>query len=171
VWEDERDGAEEVYFGRPDTAGVSFLEQVRVTVEPQASDEGSIALGAGTFCVCWEQSVLFQEQIFCTRLNDSGVRTEGDVIITDIVGGADRPKVAWNGELFAVAWQDGRDGHEIYFSWVGEAGRTSDANLLVSGDPSRSVTPAMASSGSRFAVVWADDRDGNWEIYLRLLAP
>lgn len=78
------------------------------------------------------------------------------------------PSVAWNGTLYLVVWEDGRNGSDfdIIGARVSAAGALLDASgIAVAVEPGDQRRPKVASDGADFLVVWEDARGGDADLY------
>lgn len=72
-------------------------------------------------------------------------------------GGIEDPRVAWNGEQYAVAWSASvAGGREILLQRVSNAGALVGAPVKVSGMAGVSRNPEVVAAPSGFAVVWTN---------------
>ena len=75
------------------------------------------------------------------------------------------PSVAWNGNVYFVAWEEVTpfvEGSQIYGARVSASGKVLDPGgiLLSSSDPNQNQDVKVAAGNGRFLVVWAEDRGG-----------
>ena len=74
------------------------------------------------------------EDIYFARLDASGDKIGGDLVVTDPSAEAYGSSLVWTGSGFGVAWGDWRDGSgsneyaEIYFARLNGAGTVSGRN-------------------------------------------
>jgi hypothetical protein len=121
--------------------------------------------------VAWVNAVGGQDEIFFTRVSAAGSEIGTDVRVTDAAGASTRPRLAWSGTEFGLAWQDARDGNEeIYFQRIAADGMLAGGAVRVTDAAGASTHPDIAYSGAGYTLVWSDARDGNTEIYLARLS-
>ena len=70
--------------------------------------------------MAWQEGSFGSTEIYFARLASDG-SVLGDLVrVTSSDGDARAPSLVYNGETYALAWQDSRDGNdEIYFVTVG----------------------------------------------------
>jgi hypothetical protein len=151
-------------------------EQLLPTRNAQDAYTPAAAYGGKLFLVAWQsgrlapgdlrKGAVYNGDIVGFRVDRAGRGLDSQPFL---IGGAphlqELPRVASNGELFLVVWQDFRNGRDwdVYAARVNAAGRVLDpGGLLVSGGPSNQAKPQVAWDGRNFVVVWQDFRSGRW---------
>ena len=79
------------------------------------------------------------------------------------------PKIAVNGNVVHVVWQDKRGGDwNIYYINSTNGGNSWGSEKVVASGPSGSnqYFPDITVEGNMVFVVWVDDRNGDWDIYM-----
>jgi hypothetical protein len=122
-----------------------------------------VSFAGGNFLVVWQD--LRNERdydVYCARVSPEG-RTLDDKGIL-VAGGAHNqvsPRVAWDGRVFLVVWEDFRSGshYEIYGARVSSDGKVLDPKGIEIAGSEKSylhrTTPAVASVGEgKSLVVW-----------------
>jgi hypothetical protein len=136
----------------------------------------AVAYGGKLFLIAWQSGRLapgdlrkgpvYNGDIVGFRLDRTGRRLDTQpFVISSAPHLQELPRVASNGELFLVVWQDFRNGRDwdVYAARVTAAGRVLDpGGVLVSGGPSNQAKPQVAWDGKNFVVVWQDFRSGRW---------
>lgn len=181
VWQDDRDGAWDVYAQRVNGSGTAAWTADGVIISNAANDQLAPRLasdGAGGAIMTWQdgsgQTVF---DVHAQRVDGSGAAqwVAGGVVIssaTDIQG---VPQLETDGAGGAIiAWQDLRSGRwDIYAQRVngnGEAQWSIDG-VAISTAPGDQKVPLLISDGAGGAVVvWEDSRNGtdavpSWDIY------
>ncbi|HEU5055559.1 MAG TPA: hypothetical protein VFU21_03515 [Kofleriaceae bacterium] len=174
-WADDRDGNNEIYFGRADAAGARVGTDVRVTDQMGYSSSPQVAVAGDARPVAWLDLRDPDRELYFARLTAAGASETGDVRLSDLAaatGSATSAAVAWTGDELGVAYAtDGDAGSDVLLTRRDLAGAAVGGDVPVADGPESAVEVALVWSGTVYAVAWADDRDGNAEIYLRELAP
>lgn len=95
-----------------------------------------------------------------------------DQRITTNTATSDFVYAGWDGERFALTWQDGRDGTgkkgEIYFVTLDATGaRSLASDVRITNTSSVSTHPALDWNGERYGLVYADSADGDFDIFFQ----
>ena len=169
AWQDNRDGPLEVYFGRVDPNGGPVNKEVEVSTSGGGVWFLSLTWSGSEYGVAWADARNGgQLAIFFSRLGTDGTKlADDDVQLSKGGGDAKDPSVAWIGNGYAVAWDQGG---EIRYAVLDTSGKIVKAVQPVSTGKGASE-PTVAWLGDRIAVAWHDTRHGEEEIYVRVLAP
>jgi hypothetical protein len=171
VWEDLRDGNEEVYYKRSTDAGASWGTDTWLTMDTMGTDasfDPSVAVSGSVVHVVWYDYRAGNVEIYYKRSTDAGVSWGADTRLTSNLALSVSPTVAVFGSVVHVVWREERDGNgEIYYKRSTDAGVSWGADTRLTNNPDLSVSPSVAVSGSVVHVVWYDYRDGNEEIYYK----
>ncbi len=155
-----------VYAQVYDASGNPISGQIlvnNITYEKQRNS--AVAMDAsGNFVVVWE-SKLFDNGIYAQRFDATGAKIGGEFIVNQTTSGDQTtPAIAMAADgQFVVAWQDDRNGGDIYvrhFNSVGTA--TSNEIRANTNTSSGQYAPAVAikNSGS-YVVTWQSDIGGS----------
>jgi len=171
VWDDWRDGDQEIYYKRSTDAGSTWGPDVRLTYASDYSCFPSIALSDSVVHVAWEDLRGGNERIFYRRSTDWGTSWSADTCLSSGAGGSCLPSVAVSGPNVHVAWQDARDRgwpfFELYYKRSTDGGLRWGPDVRLTQDTACSIGPSLAVSGSNIHLAWKDNRDGNYEIYYK----
>ncbi len=119
VWQDIRDGNNEVYYNNSINSGIYWETERRLTNDIYFSASPSLTVSGSTLHLVWhdDRNGLIQAEIYYKRSPDNGVSWSGDTRITNAGSVLIQPSVAVSGSYVHVAWQDSRDGiaGEIYY--------------------------------------------------------
>ncbi len=181
AWRDNRDGAHNIYAGRSDDGGASWLSETRVNDDSPTGffhDTPALAFAGGQkLALLWRDSRTGSPDIVTTistnrggtwgtnrQLNDDGgVASQYDpVLALDISG------------TLHVAWRDyredgtGQPDADVYYARSIDGGFTWSSDVKVSDDGDSKVNQselAIATSGSVVYLAWRDSRGGDENIY------
>ncbi|WP_437312387.1 MopE-related protein [Sorangium sp. So ce385] len=171
VWQDERNGAFDLFAQRIDVDGNLIGDNVQLTDGSSGFDNEapSVAAGQSGIGVAWSAgdavTHLIQFQTFDAELQPSSALvslTNGD---TDAV----YPTVVWNRDRYVIAWYDkSASPKAIYAAAVSEDGEILIQPRAISNPgPFRSRYPFLRPLGDRLLAIYSDDRDQNdgYELY------
>jgi hypothetical protein len=176
VWEDDRNGALDVYFNRSLDGGVTWSpSDVRIDTDPPGAATSSsprLAVSGTAVYVAWSDWRNGSSDVYFSRSLDAGatwlasdVRLDTGAEPGSTSSGA--PEIATSGSAVHVAYHDSRNGPtDVYYNRSLDSGSTwlgTDVRLDV-GDPagaSQSYRVDLAVVGSGVYVVWEDERLGN----------
>ncbi|MCG3110892.1 MAG: IPT/TIG domain-containing protein [Candidatus Manganitrophus sp. SB1] len=181
VWQDDRDGAWDVYAQRVNGSGTAAWTADGVIISNAANDQLAprpVSDGAGGAIMTWQdgsgQTVF---DVRAQRVDGSGAAhwAAGGVVISsapDIQGMPQLETDSAGGAI--IAWQDLRGGSwDLYAQRVNEVGEVqwSIDGVAISTAPGDQKVPLLISDGAGgAAVVWEDSRNGtdaipSWDIY------
>ncbi len=166
VWEDTRDGNNEIYYKRWN--GVSWTSDERLTNAVGFSGGPEVAADpSGNIHVLWvdDRDPYIQPQVYYKRWN--GISWTADERISNYSG-------QWsNGAVIA---DSGGSVHGVFAVWLNNYelyykrwdGASWSADERITNAPGQSTLPVLAADcGGNVHVVWQDNRDGNDEIYYK----
>jgi hypothetical protein len=172
VWQDYRSGTNyDIYAQRMSGMGAVLWAADGVDICAAAGDQTALQVipdGAGGAIVVWQDYRNGTHyDIFVQRVNGSGVVqwVSGGVPLCTATGNQSVPQLVSDGAGGAiVAWQDSRDGNDIYAQRVSAGGAvqwTMDG-VAISVSTGNQYAPQLASDGSGGAIVaWQDSHAGN----------
>jgi hypothetical protein len=183
VWQDERNGSNDVYYAKSADGGQTFSPNIRVNDDLGTANQDypSLAVGAGgNVYAVWRDWRKGNSDIFFSKSTDGGntfgdgIVNDNDAEVDDYQFGAmhDHPSVAVDGsENIYVTWRDTRNGfsdQDIYFTSSEDGGITfgdglkNDNDIKVNDDlkDTDQELPAMAlTPDGSVCIVWYDNRD------------
>jgi hypothetical protein len=168
VWQDTRDGNNEIYYKRSTDAGISWGADTRLTNNPAGSVYPSVAVSGSIVHVVWNDTRDGNYEIYYKRSTDGGVSWGAEIRLTNNIFFSEAPSVAVSGPIVHVVWFDNRDGiDQIYYKRSTDAGISWGEDTRLTNNTG-SDYPSISVSGSVVHVVWQDYRDGNYaEIYYK----
>lgn len=173
VWQDERDGQREIYGARISPEGAIVGAEVRISESFGASRTPTIAFDdeSSQYGVAWQDSLDAlpgdgNREIYF-QLLDSDFAIAGALVrVTDEIQFSGQPDLAFNGEVFGIAWADERAGNrEIHFATMTPAGVVGGA-VRVTSSGGVSGDPVLVATDAGWAVAFTDDRHGSEDVYL-----
>ena len=168
VWNDYRNGNDEIYYNRSTDAGTTWDGDVRLTNNSAVSWPASVAAFRTNVHVVWNDTRSGNWEVYHKRSTDGGTTWMADTQLTSNNGSSMYAAIAVLGPNVHVVWVDGRDGNdEIYYKRSTDGGTTWGTDTRLTNASSSSEFPSVAVSGSCVHVTWYDQRDGNEEIYYK----
>ena len=153
VWYDQRDGNQEIYYKRSVNNGLDWSSDVRLTDDPAASRNPSIAVRNSVVHVVWTDSRDGNYEIYYKRSDNNGINWNSDERLTYASETSSYPSVAcWDCPYDVhVAWTDGRNGNlEIYYKrHKCEGGSVEESQKL---EVALRVESFFAIGGAKFSI-------------------
>ena len=182
VWQDERNGAFDIFGQRIGVDGSPIGDNVSMTDQSGLGNESpSVAVGLNGIGVVWSfgdassHEIVFQ--IFDQNLQPS-TATPSPIDLTDGSTEAVFPTLVYNkgkngkGGTYVAAWYDRTASPKaIYGVQIGEDGQVQPTKQLTNPGTFRSRYPFLKPLGDRLLLVYSDDRDQNdgYELYTRMI--
>lgn len=181
AWMDTRDGPYRIYCRRYDSGGSPVGAEFAVSDDAAANYYASVAMArSGWFVVAWmDYRHNDRASVYCQVFRSDGTRIGPNLLVND--DGTDHYHgypacAADDAGRFVVAWEETRDGYDVYCQWFDTSGTRLGGNERVTDGPpdmvAYSPTCAFEPSG-RLAVVFNDEREhpGNPQIYCQRYRP
>ena len=168
VWEDNRDGNQEIYYKRSLDNGANWSDDVRLTNNSENSYSPSIGVANSKVYIVWIDSRTGNDEIFFKRSLDNGTNWSEDYRLTEFTTSKMNSSIAVAGSNVHLVWREIRDNnYEIYYKHSLDNGTTWLDDVRLTNANANSWNPSIAVSNSILHVVWTDYRDGNTEIYYK----
>lgn len=172
VWQDSRDGNNEIYYKRSTDGGLTWEADTRLTSNASESYYSSVAVSGSLVNVVWTDERDGNQEIYFKRSTDGGTSWGTDTRLTNNIEISDYPSIAISGSEASIVWHDNRDGNqEIYYNKTTDGGISWGAEIRLTNNIANSSIPTVAVTGSQVHCVWQDNRDGNYEIYYKRTIP
>ncbi|UCE05436.1 MAG: T9SS type A sorting domain-containing protein [bacterium] len=169
VWQDDRNGSNEIYFQRYDASGFPLGENVRVSVDTELAVELHLSVvmnKSGSFIIAYADGI--KSDVFYQRFDASGFPQGDNVKVNTGSEWTWRPSVAMDDSgNFVIAWATDLGGWgNIYYQRYNSSGIARGGNVKMNNAVQPSSPPAVAiGQGGNFIIVWEDYRNGNADIY------
>ncbi|MGE0868687.1 MAG: hypothetical protein AB7P03_09000 [Kofleriaceae bacterium] len=170
VWNDTRNGAQDVFAARMSVVG-TLLDASGLAITTAAGDQlrPAAATGGGVSLVVW-QDERSGADIYGALVNASGTVVANDIAICAGTGAQVDPAVAYDSAsgMFLVVWEDVRSGNsDIYGARVTVGGAVQEAcGLPIASGSANALEPRVTAGGGQFYVTWTDRRnDATGDIY------
>lgn len=168
VWDDMRDGPNEIYYKRSTDEGTTWSADTRLTSNSGVSWFPTIAANESHVQVSWVENSDGNPEIYSKRSTDAGVTWEANLRQTNNTTISIRPTISISGTYVHLVWEDNVDGNEeVYYKYSTNSGAGFLPAVRLTNDPAVSVYPCHNVSASGVHIIWRDFRDGNWEVYYK----
>jgi hypothetical protein len=160
VFHDEKDGNWEVYYLRSTDYGNTWDPEVRLTIDPDWSNNANVLVRDQLVHVVWsdDRASTTHFDIYYKRSTDYGSTWGADTRLTfTLDSGA--PSLAMVGANLYIAFQSERDGNtEMFFKHSTNNGIDWLADVQLTDDPALRQIPVIAAADSNVHIVWQDYR-------------
>ncbi|MEO8665918.1 MAG: exo-alpha-sialidase [Ignavibacteria bacterium] len=167
VWDEDRDGNDEIYYKRSTDGGISWGADTRLTNAFSTSESPSIAVSGSVVHVVWYDLRDLNYEIYYKRSTDGGISWGADTRLTNNSASSWYTSVSVSGSAVHVVWHDNRDGNEIYYKRSTDEGVSWGADIRLTNAIGESYYSCGAVSGQVIHIVWQDTRNANSEIYYK----
>lgn len=158
VWEDDRDGNDEVYFRRIAADSSAITGAIRVTDTGLPSRHPAI----GWDPVHGRYLIVFEEGSRLNAISSSAPNPNSPLIAVTTTGDASDPSIAWSGSEWGVTWHDRRNtgqglNNDIFFRRLFSTGAPTGSELQLTTAATSEITPRLAWDGAAYGIVWSGD--------------
>ena len=168
VWEDRRDGNNEIYYKRSIDNGENWSSDVRLTNADGSSNYPDVAVNDASLHVTWSDPRDGNNEIYYKRSSDNGDSWDSDIRLTNNGSKSTYPAIATDGSEIHIVWVDERHGRgEVYYKRSTDGGDSWGSDVRLTFDDQSCYSPTIAVNDDSLHVTWQDDRDGNKEIYYK----
>jgi hypothetical protein len=168
VWQDKRNGNDEIYYILSTDSGISWGMDTRLTNNPSISEYPSIAVSGSNVHIVWDDDRNGNNnfEIYYKRSTDGGINWEADTRQTNNYAYSARPSIAVSGSVVHIVWHDNRDGIEqIYYKRSIDNGIIWGTDTRLTHNVFHSWFPSISASSLYVHIIWADDSNGRTQIY------
>jgi hypothetical protein len=161
VWEDRRGGSSRIFGARVSESGeVLDVTGTALSYGAQWQGDPDVCFDGTNYFVVWADSRGIDSDIYGARVDRSGrVLDPEGIPICRAKERQETPSVAFDGRRYLVAWEDRRDGSDVYAARVDTSGRVTDPEgFPVSTAYSCQDTPDLCFDGTNYLLVWNDCR-------------
>jgi len=131
AWEDDRNGAGEIYYKRSTDKGATWSPDARLTFDPGWSVMPSLWASGAKVHLVWDDDRHGNEEIYYRSSEDSGLTWSGEVRLSNGRYNSTYPSISALDSMIHVVWTDSRSGRpEIYYARnpTGNSGAEEEAN-------------------------------------------
>jgi len=168
VWQDSRDGNQEIYFALLDSAGVKQGSDMRVTEDTAVSNFPVIQWDGNGFGIFYSDTRPGVSNIYFSRMKSDGSKdtSTGDVAVTDKSVNTMVSDCAWNGSEYRLAWyQEYSLGlYSVHTSLAKTTGHLTGKTIQFDNASSSATSPSIDWNGFGYALAWRGVRGSNISI-------
>lgn len=167
IWNDNRDGNQEIYYKRSTDRGVTWGPDTRLTNDPAASYNCSLAVSGQNIYVVWNDYRNTYCGIYLKKSTDGGNTWDPDTSLYDF-STSGYPSIAACGSQVHIVWSEWKPGgFEIYYKNSTDNAVTWSTDAQLTSDGAQSIWPNVVISLSTVHVVWQSDLNGNLAVYYK----
>lgn len=169
VWNDSRDGNQEIYYKYSTDGGMNWNADVRLTNNTSTSQYPSIAISGSVVHTVWYDNRDGNNEIYYKRSTNGGVNWGADTRLTVDSYSSTYSCISSSDNLVFIVWADTRNTvNNIYYKISSNGGLNwgNDTKLSNASGTYESY-PSVFVTGKFVHIVWVDTRDGNQEIYYK----
>jgi hypothetical protein len=169
VWTDGRFGNNEVFYKRSLDRGISWDDDIQVSLSSVGASYPSIGVNGDTVHVVWMDQRNTHIEIYYKRSVNNGVTWGPDIRLTNGIGESAYPSIAVSGHTVHVVWQySEHKANEIFHIKSIDGGTTWLPETRISNALSNVIRPSIAVFDKFIHVVW-EKPDGSGIFYKRSL--
>ncbi len=177
VWQDDRNGQNEIYFRAFQADGTAMSESRRIDDNLHAAHHFSpqvLSTASGELLITWDDRRSGLGDIFAQHISIEAKKRGFNFRINDDTGSSfqEYPSIVRTrrGEYF-IAWTDYRHGgQDIYAQKLDSLGAAAGGNFRVSsehGSLSQTITPALAAGPHYITCAWNQKNDDAWSVLMQ----
>jgi len=162
-WHDNRNGQDEIYYQKTDTAGKREGEEKRVSGNISESNYGKGVADGTNLIFLWEDSSAFRRAIYMQRWDLIGNKFSERVFTSTTYATSKYPDFDWSESLgeYGVAWWDTRTSMtgtvgDLYFSRMTDGGMKTGNTQRVTSESSAEFQPKIVVAGENFGILWQE---------------
>lgn len=173
VWEDDRDGKDEIYYKCSTDNGTNWGSPIKLNGNyGDFHSDPSIVVYENNLHVVWMTMENGNWETYYKRSLDNGISWQPEIMINDDDIDSWKPKIAIEGNNLCIIWGDQKDGNwafEVYFTKSNDNGANWSPNIRLSSNDGLDSDPNdIIISNDKIYIVWEDSKDTNSrEIYFR----
>jgi len=187
VWEEDRNGNNEIYYKRSLDKGETWGQDQRLTNDSASSLNPSLATTGPNLHIVWQdnrdgvatnENEVDNYEVYYKSSKDSGrswhVRSlpasliQRDKRLTQNIGHSYLPGISASGSNVHVVWSDARENNfEIFYKRSTDGGLHWDPDRRLTNTSSPSTYPSICAEKSSVHVVWQEYLTGNREIFYK----
>jgi len=170
VWEDNRDGSQEVYYKRSLDGGATWGPDVKLSRLTSGTAEPlpKVASNGRNVLVVFSNRTQSGEHLYYALSTDLGSHFPNAKQLTNDPGDQNYPMAAFSGNVAHVVWQGLWAGEKhIYYARSLDGGVNWDSPKPISDALDQDRHPAITALANKVIVVWARDHDGQEAVFLR----
>jgi hypothetical protein len=170
VWQDNRNGNDEIYYKRSTDGGLTWGADVRLTNNSFKSSFPSVVTMGKTIIVVWSDLREGNAEIFGLRSVDNGDTWSEDFRLTNSPRESLMPKIAMEGAFAFLTWHELSDvavNWEVQSCYSTDGGTTWTPQRQISAEAGFSGNATVCVEDLLVIIAWTDSRFGDTEVFTR----
>ncbi len=168
VWQENRDGNDEIYYKQSTDKGINWGSDIRLTNNLNLSWTPTISVSGPNVNAFWGDNRPGVLNVFYKRSTDGGMSWGTDTPLTFSNFSAWDASTSATGQVVHIAYREYIGGNsEIFYKQSLNGGVNWEPAIQLTQDSAESVGPSIAVSGLVVHIVWWKNHGGNWEIYYK----
>ncbi len=170
VWQDNRNGNNEIYYKRSKDGGLTWGADLRMTNNPFKSNFPSAVAVGKTIIVVWSDLREGNAEIFALRSVDNGDTWSDEIRLTNTPTESLQPKITMEGAFAFLTWHERHDGAanwEVESRFSTDGGFTWTPRKQLSAEEGFSGNSSVCVEDLLVVIAWTDGRFGDTEILTR----
>lgn len=168
VWNDDRNGNNEIYYKRSINGGLSWTADTRITNNAGDSYKPSVAVSDTLVHVLWEDLRNSTSEIFYKNSRNSGNTWSNDMKLSNSASDCYAPCVSANGTIAFATWDDNRTANsQVYGRRTIDGGNTWTPEFNHSNSSGEAYSAFHSFSGTYLCMVYTLSFNNDPDIYGR----
>ena len=170
VWQDDRNGNDEIYYKRSTDGGLTWGADLRLTHNSFKSNFPSAAVMGKTIIIVWSDLREGNPEIFGLRSIDNGDTWSDEFRLTNTQRESLNPKIAMEGAFAFLTWHELSDvagNWEVESRFSTDGGNTWAPRAQISAEQGFSGNATVCVEDLLVMIAWTDSRFNDTEIYTR----
>lgn len=170
VWQDDRNGNDEIYYKRSTDSGQTWDPDRRLTNNPFKSDFPSVVASGKAIIIVWSDLREGNAEIFGLRSIDKGDTWSDDIRLTNTTRESLNPKIAMEGAFAFLTWHELSDiatNWEVESRFSTDGGNTWTPRRQISAEAGFSGNATVCIENLLVMIAWTDSRFSDTEIFAR----
>ena len=170
IWQDNRNGNDEIYYKRSTDGGLTWGADLRMTNNPFKSSFPSAAIMGKTIFIVWSDLREGNAEIYGLRSVDNGDTWSEDIRLTNTPRESLNPKIAMEGAFAFLTWHELSDvaaNWEVESCYSTDGGNTWTPRRQISAEAGFSGNATVCVENLLVMIAWTDSRFGDTEIFTR----
>ncbi len=170
IWQDNRNGNDEIYYKRSTDGGLTWGGDVRLTNNQfKSSFPSAVAMGK-TIMVVWSDLREGNAEIFGLRSVDKGETWSEAIRLTNTMRESLNPKIAMEGAFAFLTWHELSDvagNWEVDSRYSTDGGFTWTSHRQISAEAGFSGNATVCVENLLVMIAWTDSRFADTEVFTR----
>ena len=168
VWNDDSDGATDIFFSASHNNGTTFSKPINLSHSKNTSEDAGLISTGNQVYVVWKEINSETTDIFFTKSNDFGFSFSEPINISNSekrsLIARDNQMVVIENKIFVV-WYENGPGGNAFLAYSKDAGNTFENPVNLSQSSGSVEYTQIVQTKNGLGIVWNDDSSGNWDVF------